>query len=587
MRSLVDRAFRAAARLNEPAGEAALLARLDAWARGWRGPALAALVVLAAALPGLVAMPTLDRDEARFAQATAQMLETGDFVNIRLQEEARNKKPVGIHWLQAVSVAATSAVEKRDIWAYRLPSLLGAMLAAGACAWGAAAFLGPRGGLAAGALFGAGMLLSSEAFIAKTDAVLCGAVTLSMAALARIYFASLGGPPVSGRTKTWFWIGMALSILVKGPIGPLVAGAAMVALWVAAPRTKWAPNLGWTWGLTLVAAVVGPWAVAITIATDGAFWGQALGGDLAPKLSGGQETHWGPPGLHLALAPLLTFPAAALLPAAAVYGWRRRREPMGRFALAWLVPTWLIFEVMPTKLPHYPLPLYGALAWLGAAALMEPIGPWSRRIGAALSVAAGAIFAVLCLWTAAEYGGAAARAWGMLAAALMLAAGLAWALGLHRRRPAIGLTAAGALGVVGHMIMAGALIPALDDLWLSQRAARAVTAAGLDPRNGVTPGPIAVVGYSEPSIVFALGTATQLAGVEAAAQAAGEGRPVLVEARQEPAFRAALSRLGDGAVRVGEVRGFDYSNGDPATLGLWRSRTPATRGAVISAPRIP
>ena len=137
------------------------------------------------------------------------------------------------------------------------------------------------------------------------------------------------------------------------------------------------------------------------------------------------------------------------------------------------------------------------------------------------------------------------------------------------------------------MVMAGALIPALDHLWLSQRAARAVAAAGLDPRNGVTPGPVAVVGYAEPSLVFLLGTATQQAGPDAAAVAASEGRPVLVEERQEPPFRAALRRQGDGAVRVGHVTGFDYSNGDPATLGLWRSRTPATQGAVISAPRIP
>ncbi|HZZ30946.1 MAG TPA: glycosyltransferase family 39 protein, partial [Phenylobacterium sp.] len=112
------------------------LARLS---RGWRGPALAALIAFLAGLPGLIAVPPLDRDEARFAQATAQMLESGDFTVIRYQEEPRFKKPVGIHWLQAASVSLFSNPEDREIWAYRIPSLLGAMLAAAACAWGASA----------------------------------------------------------------------------------------------------------------------------------------------------------------------------------------------------------------------------------------------------------------------------------------------------------------------------------------------------------------------------------------------------------------------------------------------------------------
>lgn len=585
MRPSYKPASRAAVRPTLLSVEAALLARLDRWAGGWRGPVLAALVVLCGALPGLMAMPPLDRDESRFAQATAQMLETGDLVNIRMQDEARNKKPVGIHWLQAASVSMVSSVERREIWAYRIPSILGAMLAAAACAWGAGAFLGARGGLAAGALFGATMLLSSEGFIAKTDSVLCGAVTLAMAVLARTYLAARGGPPVRARTKALFWIGMALAILVKGPIGPLVAVLAIAALWIADRRADWLSGLGWTWGLTLILAVVGPWAVAITIATDGAFWTQAIGGDLAPKLAGGHETHWAPPGLHTALTPLLIFPAALILPAALAYGWRHRREPFARFALAWLVPTWLVFEAMPTKLVHYPLPLYAALAWLAAGALTEPVGRLSRRIGAGLSLFGGAAFAGVCIWAAAEYGGTTARLWSVPTAVLMLAAGVAGALGLIRRGPGVGLAAAGVLGVLGHMAMAGGLAPALDELWLSQRTAKALAEAGLDPRNGVTPGPIAVAGYSEPSLVFALGTATQIATPRQAAQAAEEGRPVLVERSLGEAFRAELAAQGAKAEPAGVVGGYDYSKGDPATLELWRSLAPPS--AAISAPRIP
>src|SRR5205823_9384874 len=69
---------------------------------GIRPMALLCLICLVLYAPGLAAIPPLDRDEARFAQATRQMLETGDFIRIRFQEEARHKKPAGIHWLQAV-----------------------------------------------------------------------------------------------------------------------------------------------------------------------------------------------------------------------------------------------------------------------------------------------------------------------------------------------------------------------------------------------------------------------------------------------------------------------------------------------------
>src|SRR5918999_448152 len=59
---------------------------------------------LVAFLPGFFRIPPVDRDEARFAQATKQMLETGDYVDIRFQNELRYKKPAGIYWMQAGAV---------------------------------------------------------------------------------------------------------------------------------------------------------------------------------------------------------------------------------------------------------------------------------------------------------------------------------------------------------------------------------------------------------------------------------------------------------------------------------------------------
>jgi 4-amino-4-deoxy-L-arabinose transferase-like glycosyltransferase len=245
---------------------------LARWSRGWRGPAIAALIAFLAGLPGLLAVPPLDRDESRFAQATAQMLETDDYVVINYQDQPRFKKPVGIHWLQAASVSLFSSPEARDIWAYRIPSLLGAMLAAAASAWGAAAFFGPVPGLLAGAMLASTFLLSTEAMIAKTDAVLAGTTTLALAALGRIYAAARDGPPAGRRTVIVFWLAVAVATLVKGPVGPLVVALTIAGLVLLDRRPAWLLGLKWYWGLIIVLVVVGPWAGAVTVATDGGFW---------------------------------------------------------------------------------------------------------------------------------------------------------------------------------------------------------------------------------------------------------------------------------------------------------------------------
>jgi 4-amino-4-deoxy-L-arabinose transferase-like glycosyltransferase len=557
--------------------------RLDRWGRGWRGPLAAAILALIASLPGLIALPPLDRDESRFAEASAQMLESGDFVSIDFQETPRFKKPVGVYWLQAAAVAGLSHVEDRQIWAYRIPSLLGAMLAAAACAWGAGAFLRAGSAMLAGGMLGTSFMLSTEAGIAATDGVLCGAVTLAMAALGRIYLASRGGPPVGRLTKALFWAAFALSVLVKGPIGPMVVGLTLLSLCLWDRRVRWLKDLGWGWGLILLAAVVGPWALAITVATDGAFWGSAVAGDLAPKLIGEQEGHGAPPGFYAVLAPLLLFPAALLAPAGLAAGWRARAEPAVRFALCWLVPTWLVFEIVPTKLVHYTLPAYGALAWLMARALeAEPgaegaqaLGRTSRRLGAALVLLAAVAFAVAGPAAMAKLSDWSGASWALIAGVLYLAAGGVGATLLWRGRPRRALIIAGALAVTAHAVLAAALAPSLRPLWLSNRAASALERAGVSPSQGVTPGPVTVAGYQEPSLVFLLGADTELGDGQDAAAAVTEGRPAIVEAHEEGAFRAALGARGGQVKPAGLIAGLDYSTNRHDILRLYRPLAPA------------
>ncbi len=540
---------------------------LDRFIAGWRGPLLAALVALLAGLPALMLLPPLDRDESRYAQATSQMLETGDYVDIRFQDDPRWKKPVGIYWMQAAAVAVTSSVENRDIAPYRIPSILGAMLAAAACAWAGAAMFGQRAGFLAGAMLGASFLLSTEAGIAKTDAMLCGAVTLAMAGLARIYLASRAGEVPIRPYKLMFWLGLGLSILIKGPIGLIVVVPAMIALSVWDRDARWLKRLGWGWGLPLVALIVGPWAIAITIATDGGFWTEAIGGDLAPKITGGDEGHGVFPGFYLLIAPLLFFPATLLLPAALSAGWSRRAEPAIRFLICWLVPAWLIFELTPTKLPHYNLPTFGALALLAAAALTRPVGKLSRQVGAGLTIAVGALLAVGSVWLLTEYGRSTAQTWATMTIVFAILASLIGAFLMLHRAAMTAVIASIALGVLAHGALAGTLRQ-LRPLSVAPQLEKVLLNANLHPRQGRA-GPIAVTGFHEPSLVFLTGRDTELTDAAGAARALAEGRPVIVEARDADAFREAAADLGVAGRAIGVVNGHNYSKGDDVSLTVY------------------
>src|ERR1700686_140792 len=116
-----------------------------------RAVAFLTLCGLVLFLPGFFNIPPIDRDEARFAQATKQMVETGDYVDIRFQDEVRYKKPVGIYWLQAAVVKTADALGMPNalttIWLYRVPSLIGATGTVLLTYWCGLAFVSRRGAL--------------------------------------------------------------------------------------------------------------------------------------------------------------------------------------------------------------------------------------------------------------------------------------------------------------------------------------------------------------------------------------------------------------------------------------------------------
>jgi 4-amino-4-deoxy-L-arabinose transferase-like glycosyltransferase len=517
------------------------------------------LLCLILYLPGLAAIPPLDRDEARFAQATRQMLETGDFVRIRFQDEARNKKPIAIYWLQAAAVAAFSSPDSAAIWPYRLPSALAATAAVLLTfGFGARLFDARPAAFIAAVLTASALGVVVEAHLAKTDAALLAALVAGQGALGLVYIMTRTGRRVGWPLSLLFWLAEAIAILLKGPPGPLLALLTAGCLSIADRDITWAKRLRPLAGVLVMAAMVAPWLIAVQNATAGHFISDSLAHDLLPKLIGAQESHGAPPGYHLAVAIASFWPGSLFIVPGLIWGWRQRRAADGRFLLAWLVPAWIFFELVPTKLPHYVLPLYPALALLAGGALAEGFakhlaGPArfvDHAVGAlwgAVTIALGAALLILPLW----FGGTVSPA-VIVAVPVML--GLALLLLFRDPRPlgAAGLVAAISAAFV--LPAAFAVAAHLDYLWPSRSAAAALVRHPPGPGEAVLS-----VGYSEPSLVFLLGTATRLVTADPGdAQLAGAGM-ALVNEHNGAEFLRSLARRGLTARALDHVEGLDYS----------------------------
>jgi 4-amino-4-deoxy-L-arabinose transferase-like glycosyltransferase len=534
---------------------------IETWCRGFRPYIVLGLLSLALYLPGIAALPVLDRDEARFAQATRQMIETGDLLRIRFLNEARNKKPAGIYWLQAASVGALSTADSTAIWPYRFPSLLGGIAAVLLTFGLGQGLVGRREALIGAGLLAATLELSAEAHIAKTDAVLLATAIAAQGALGLIYRAARDGRTSAWRLPLLFWLAQAAAILIKGPVVPVLSVLTMLAVSAADRDARWLKNLRAWWGVPLLLLLAGPWLIAINRATGGAFLNESVGRDLFGKLIGGDDAHGAPPLTHLLILMAGFWPATIFLGRIVAQGWRERSDVAVRFLIAWAVPFWILVELVPTKLPQYLLPVYPALALMAGRALLAGDTRWRRAdvLFAAIGALVGLCLIAILVEAPIRYG-AGLDPVGIAAAAAVaiLAIGLvAWRHSL--RAPMVAICCS----LVAFIPLAQFVAPRLDRLFVSRDIAALVHDR-----------PVAVTGYSEPSLVFLLGTGTQLLPPQAAAEALAQHRvaAAIVEQRQDAAFRQALSKLGAPAQAAGTVSGLDYSTGKPVTLTLFGGR---------------
>ena len=541
--------------------------------------ARAAAVLLAVALlgflPGFFSIPPVDRDEARFAQATKQMVESGDYVDIRFQDEVRYKKPVGVYWVQAAVVNAASALgfprAASTIWLYRIPSLIGSIAAVLLTYWTALAFVPRRAAVLSALMMASCVLLGIERLLAKTDAMLLMTVVAAMGAMARAYL-----PPQRERLDAagaWtvaaiFWTALAAGVLLKGPLIIMVVGLAALALIVVDRSATWLLTLKPLAGVIWFAVLVLPWFVAIVGRSGDAFLAQSVGEDLLAKIFTGQESHGAPPGYYFILFWVTFWPGATLAALATAGVWRTRRESAVKFLLAWLVPSWLVFELVMTKLPHYVLPLYPAIAILIAGVIdaralsRKPFLEWGTIWWFVVPMVAGVAGVVALAVIGRQFG---LLVWPLMGAAAVLGF-LAWRL-YEADGAEHALLRAVAAAILIAIATFGLIVPSLGQLFPSPLLARILRESGCAQPEA------AAVGYQEPSLVFLAGTATRLADAAGAAEFlhGGECRFAFVEAREERSFAQRAEAIGLRYRAGPRIDAINISTGRPITIAVFRS----------------
>lgn len=569
------------------------------------------LICLAVYLPGQFSIPAVDRDESRFAQASRQMLEDGflagsteALVVPRVQDRPRLNKPPLIYWTQALAALVFTAGDPAldAIWMYRVPSLLAAIIAA-LCTWRLGTRLfDARVGLLAALLLAISPIMIWESHQARADMLLLAISTASMLALQRTLTTR------SLRDAIILWVLVSLGILTKGPITPMIVVLTLSAWMILHRSPRAAAGVRPLLALPIIAALCLPWVILVAQQVGwnnylSIIFDETLGRSAAPK-----EGHAGPPGYHLALLPALLWPGSMLLGVALVWIWLRissraraaraagnspsqpegararlrrwivgipsRRAPE-LFLISWIVPSWLVFELVSTKLPHYTLPLYPALAILAARCLFAcdaGVVPNLRsalvRFGLNAWLLIGAGWVVAAPLALAILGGAADSILVLItaiAAAILGILGLAaTSILLYQDQFARAQTVALLTTAASLSLTLGIILPHSPTPWVSRRAADALLLA--DPARQH---PLAAVGFHEDSLIFNThGRIQRLADEDLANWIADHPTGIVLIPADHP-----------GAELLGRAQstttGFNYSRGKPVTLEV-RPASPGT-----------
>jgi len=313
---------------------------------------------------GTWSVPLIDRDEPRFAEASREMIERGDYIVPHFNNQLRLDKPPVAYWAQ---VASYLTFGEND-FAARFPSAIAAALVAmSILAWGSR--IGDaRTGWWAAIIF----TLSLQTFVHGKAAV------ADMWLVLFVTLAHWAGYELIRRLATnWKWwfvfyFSLALGFLTKGPIAwtPLLTIATMKYF---ARDLQLAARFKFVRGIILMLAIIALWGIPALRQTNGEFFRIGIGRHVIGRSFSAMESHGSNSlDIYLLLLPFYFvtifasfFPWSIKLPALTRKLWRNR-DQIDIYLLCGAGVVFVIFTLIKTKLPHYTLPAFPLLALLAA-----------------------------------------------------------------------------------------------------------------------------------------------------------------------------------------------------------------------------
>jgi 4-amino-4-deoxy-L-arabinose transferase-like glycosyltransferase len=375
---------------------------------------------------GTWTLPLIDRDEPRFAEASREMIERGNYIVPYFNNQLRLDKPPLTYWAQ---VASYHIFGEND-FAARFPSAIAAALTALLIfAWGRR-MGGEKFGWWAAIIFTLSLQTFVHAKAAVADMWLVLFVTLASWAGYELFQrptlnqgAAVSRPPWAIWKSPFlvFYLALALGFLAKGPIAwtPLLTVGVVIIYtrdWLAARRFKF---IG---GILLTLVVIALWGIPALIQTHWEFFTVGIGRHVVGRSFMTLEGHGASSfGMYVLLLPfyfvtvfISFFPWSIKLPWLIRKLWRNRETgvihlrqgyggqaapgysgiPIDIYLLSGIAVIFVIFTLVSTKLPHYTLPAFPLLAlllarhWSQGAAVSRPPTTESRRSRFATSAVA-------------------------------------------------------------------------------------------------------------------------------------------------------------------------------------------------------
>ncbi len=537
------------------------------------------LICICPFLLGLESIPPLDRDEARFTQSSYQMVKSNDYVNINFQDEIRANKPIGIYWIQAFS-ANIFGLDK--IFSYRLPSCLAAFLSLITIWFFSKKLFGTRVSIFISLYLATNLLFVFESHIAKTDSILLSTICLQQFLLFLILLNKEKNLKFDLLIPTLLWISISIGVLIKGPISIIIFFLTILSYCFIKQKIsiflKTKPILG----IFIVALIVLPWVLNVQETSGGMFLKKALTEDFFPKLISQQEGHGGYPGYYILLSSIIFWPLACYIPTTIFFIFKNKENVAIQFLLCWIIPYWLILELMPTKLIHYPLPVVPAFIMLITASIIyfenQEINIKNikyKHLMFSLSTflgLGGIIFGIIVLYLAIYFGknnDHSIVTYSIICLCFIL---IIFLLTCYKNfkmiykvdiKPSflIYCKKLKSLNLIiiftscVYILILGLIIPNLTQLFPSQSI--------YDKLKNIKYDAVSAIGYYEPSLVFLLKGNVILSDTNEGAIFLAEGKNnlVLVEERDLESFKISSKNLDLKLNKITHIDGYNYSKG--------------------------